>query len=131
MLIELEQKDDIVIVRFQGRIATGADSEYLGTKLEEVRNRRSDKVLADFREVTSIGSTGIGFVVAVYTSVTKMPGGRFVLMGANSRVREVLELTSLSTIIPLADDMKSGLAVLQQPNSAGGAAGLGGAGQRL
>jgi anti-anti-sigma factor len=131
MLIELEQKDDIVIVRFQGRIATGADSEYLGTKLEEVRNRRSDKVLADFREVSSIGSTGIGFVVAVYTSVTKMPGGRFVLMGANSRVREVLELTSLSTIIPLADDMKSGLAVLQQPNSAGGAAGLGGAGQRL
>jgi anti-anti-sigma factor len=131
MLIELEQKDDIVIVRFQGRIATGADSEYLGTKLEEVRNRHSDKVLADFREVSSIGSTGIGFVVAVYTSVMKMPGGRFVLMGANSRVREVLELTSLSTIIPLADDMKSGLAVLQQPNSAGGAAGLGGAGQRL
>jgi anti-anti-sigma factor len=117
MLIELQQKDDIVIVRFQGRIATGADSEYLSTKLEEVRSRRSDKVLADFREVSSIGSTGIGFVVGVYTSVVKIPGGRFVLIGANSRVREVLELTRLSTIIPLADDVNSGLAVLQQPNS--------------
>jgi anti-anti-sigma factor len=117
MLIELQQKDDIVILRFQGRIATGADSEYLGTKLEEVRNRRSDKVLADFREVSSIGSTGIGFVVGVYTSVVKIPGGRFVLIGANSRVREVLELTRLSTIIPLADDVNSGLVVLQQPNS--------------
>jgi len=130
MLIELEQKDDIVILRFQGRIATGADSEYLGAKLEEVRNRPSHKVLADFREVSSIGSTGIGFVVGVYTSVVKIPGGRFVLIGANSRVREVLELTRLSTIIPLADDMKSGLAVLQQPNSAGDVAGLGSAGQR-
>jgi anti-anti-sigma factor len=131
MLIELEQKDDIVILRFHGRIATGADSEYLGAKLDEVRNRRSDKVLADFREVSSIGSTGIGFVVGVYTSVVKIPGGRFVLIGANSRVREVLELTRLSTIIPLAEDMSSGLAVLLQPNSAGGAAGIGGAGQRL
>jgi anti-anti-sigma factor len=131
MLIELQQKDDIVILRFQGRIATGADSEYLGTKLEEVRSRRSDKVLADFREVSSIGSTGIGFVVGVYTSVVKIPGGRFVLMGANPRVREVLELTRLSTIIPLAEDMSAGLAVLQKPNSASDAAGLGSAGQRL
>jgi anti-anti-sigma factor len=122
MLIELQQKDDIFVLRFQGRIATGADLEYLTTKLEEVRNRRSDRVLADFREVSSIGSTGIGFVVGVYTSVVKIPGGRFVLIGANSRVREVLELTRLSTIIPQAEDMSSGLAVLQQPSSEGDAA---------
>jgi len=49
--------------------------------------------------------------------VVKIPGGRFVLIGANSRVREVLELTRLSTIIPLAEDMNAGLAVLQQPKS--------------
>jgi anti-anti-sigma factor len=117
MLIELQEKDDVVVLRFQGRIATGLDLEYLRTKLEEVRNRRSDKVLADFREVSSIGSTGLGFVVGVYTSVVKIPGGRFVLVGANTRVREVLDLTRLSTIIPLAEDMSSGLAVLQQKNS--------------
>lgn len=117
MLIELQEKDDIVVLRFQGRIATGLDLEYLRTKLEEVRNRRSDKVLADFREVSSIGSTGLGFVVGVYTSVVKIPGGRFVLVGANARVREVLDLTRLSTIIPLAEDMSSGHAVLQQKNS--------------
>jgi anti-anti-sigma factor len=117
MLIELQEKDDVVVLRFQGRIATGLDLEYLRTKLEEVRNRRSDKVLADFREVSSIGSTGLGFVVGVYTSVVKIPGGRFVLVGANPRVREVLDLTRLSTIIPLAEDMSSGLAVLQQKNS--------------
>jgi anti-anti-sigma factor len=115
MLIELQQNDDICVLRFQGRIATGADLEYLRTKLEEVRSRRSDKVLADFREVSSIGSTGIGFVVGVYTSVVKLPGGRFVLIGANPRVREVLDLTRLSTIIPLAKDMNAGLALLQKP----------------
>jgi anti-anti-sigma factor len=125
MLIELHQQDDVVVLRFQGRIATGSDLEYLTAKLEEIRNRRSEKVLADFREVSSIGSTGIGFVVGVYTSVVKIPGGRFVLVGANSRVREVLELTRLSTIIPLAEDMSSGLAVLQRPKSASEAVGPG------
>jgi anti-anti-sigma factor len=125
MLIELQQKDEVFILRFQGRIATGADLEYLTTKLEEVRKRRNDKVLADFREVSSIGSTGLGFVVGVYTSVVKIPGGRFVLVGANARVREVLDLTRLSTIIPLAEDMSSGLAVLQQKNSESDAAGPG------
>jgi len=117
MLIELQEKDDVVVLRFQGRITTGLDLEYLMTKLEEVRSRRSDKVLADFREVSSIGSTGLGFVVGVYTSVVKIPDGRFVLVGANARVREVLDLTRLSTIIPLAEDMSSGLAALQRPNS--------------
>jgi anti-anti-sigma factor len=117
MLIELQQNDDVFVLRFQGRIATGADLEYLRTKLEEIRKRRSDKVLADFREVSSIGSTGLGFVVGVYTSVVKVPGGRFVLIGANPRVREVLDLTRLSTIIPLAEDMSAGLAILQQPSS--------------
>src|SRR5258708_36492515 len=125
MLIEWRQKDDLVVLCFQGRSATGLDLEYLRTKLEEVRSRRSDKVLADFREVSSIGSTGLGFVVGVYTSVVKIPDGRFVLVGANARVREVLDLTRLSTIIPLAEDMSSGLAALQRPNSQRDATALG------
>jgi anti-anti-sigma factor len=124
MLIELQQKDDVFILRFQGRIATGADLEYLNAKLDEVRNRRSDKVLADFRDVSSIGSTGIGFVVGVYSSVVKAPGGRFVLVGANARVREVLELTRLSTIIPQAEDMNAGLAMLQKPERDAASPGL-------
>ena len=124
MLIELQQKDDVFILRFQGRIATGADLEYLNAKLDEVRNRRSDKVLADFRDVSSIGSTGIGFVVGVYSSVVKAPGGRFVLVGANARVREVLELTRLSTIIPQAEDMNAGLAMLQKPEQDAASPGL-------
>jgi anti-anti-sigma factor len=115
MLIQFDEQGDVFIMRFQGRIATGDDLEYLTDKLDQVRKRRSEKVLADFRDVISIGSTGIGFVVGVYTSVIKLPNGRFVLIGANPRVREVLDLTRLSSIIPLANDLSSGLAMLQTP----------------
>lgn len=112
MVIELELKDDVCILRNKGRFATGTDAAYLRAKTDEIKKSGRRKVLADFREVPYIDSTGIGFVVGVYTSVTNMPGGRFVLVGPSHRVREVLDLMRLSTVIPMAADETSGLAFL-------------------
>ena len=120
MLIELNQIDDVCIMRFEGRFVTGAEPEFLRAKSEQLKQLGCTKVLADFREVTSVGSTAIGFIVAIYSSVTKNPDGRFVLVGAQPRVREVLDLTRLSTILPMAGDMASGMAALRGTASAHG-----------
>ncbi|HEY2845189.1 MAG TPA: STAS domain-containing protein [Bryobacteraceae bacterium] len=120
MLIELNQIDDVCTVRCKGRIATGSDPDYLRSKLDEVKRLACRKVLVDFRDVVSVGSTGIGFVVAIYSSVTKNPDGRFVVVGAQPRVREVLDLTRLSTILPMAGDISSGMAALRGTASAHG-----------
>jgi anti-anti-sigma factor len=87
--------------------------EYLQNKLDDIKRLACIKVLADFQEVTAIGSMGVAFIVGVYTSVTRKPCGRFVLAGANPAVSHVLELTRLSTIIPQASDLASGLGILQ------------------
>src|SRR4051794_26463829 len=100
MLIELNQIDDVCILRCEGRFTTGSDPEYLRRKGDEINQLNCAKVLVDFREVISVGSTAIGFLVAVYSSVTKGPEGRFVLVGPQPRVREVLDLTRLSSILP-------------------------------
>jgi anti-anti-sigma factor len=113
MMIELHQIDDVCVLRLEGRFTTGCDPEFLRTKAEELKQLMSGKVLVDFREVITIGSTAIGFIVAIYSSVTKNPDGRFVLVGAQPRVREILDLTRLSTILPMAGDMASGMAALR------------------
>ena len=110
MLIEVKQKDEICLVRCAGRLVT-ADHEYLRAKKDEIRGANCKKVLADFSEVPDIGSAGIGFIVSVYTS-TNNSGGRFVLVGIRPRVREVLDITRVSTVIPLAADIASGLVTL-------------------
>ena len=120
MLIELNQIDDVCVLRFEGRFVTGFDPEYLRSKGDELKQFGCEKVLADFREVPAVGSTGIGFLVAIYSSVTKNPDGRFVLVGVQSRVREVLDLTRLSSILPMAGDMASGMAALRGTASAHG-----------
>jgi anti-anti-sigma factor len=113
MVIELEHQDDVCILRLKGRLVTGADPEYLRAKATEIKSQNCKKVLADLRELLAIGSTGLGFLVGIFTSVTRNPGGRFVMVGASRRVRQILDLTRLSTVIPLVADMPSGLAALQ------------------
>lgn len=112
MLINIEHYDCVCILRCKGRFVAGPEMDYMQTKLDEIRKLACTKVLSDFRDVSSVGSMGVTFIVGIYTSVVRKPGGRFVLVGASSQVRHVLDLTRLNTVIPQANDLASGLAVL-------------------
>jgi anti-anti-sigma factor len=122
MLIEIEHADEVCILRLSGHFRSGEDPGYLREKADEIRNHDCKKMLADLSELLSIGSMGMGFVVGVYVYVTKRAGGgRFILVAVNQRVREVLNLTRLNTIIPVAADLTSGLAALhdEEPGALG------------
>jgi len=122
MLIEIEHGDEVCILRLSGHFRSGEDPGYVRDKAAEIRSHDCKKMLADLSDLQSIGSMGMGFVVGVYIYVTKRSGGgRFMLVGANQRVRAVLDLTRLSTIIPLAGDLPSALAALREGPAARGA----------
>jgi anti-anti-sigma factor len=113
ILIEIERLDDVCLARFQGHFRTGDNPEYLTLKMNEVQALNCLKVLADFWDVPSMGSAGVSFLVGLY----RTSGGRFVLVGIQPRVREVLDITHLSNVLPLAADIESGLAVLRGDKS--------------
>lgn len=118
MSIEIEHREDVCILRCKGRLASGPDLQYLQDRLEHIKVVACRRLLADFSDVSSIGSMGVGFLVAVFTSVIRSGGGRFVLVGAQPFVKQVLEITRLDTVIPMAGDMTSGLAALSAVTSA-------------
>jgi anti-anti-sigma factor len=120
MVIEVKQKDEVCLLRCEGRFVAGSDPEYLRIKRDEIKGLNCKKVLADFSGVSDVGSAGIGFIVGVYTS-TRNSGGRFILVGLRPRVREIFDLTRVSTVIPLAADIASGLATLCDESLAAGA----------
>jgi anti-anti-sigma factor len=95
-----------------GRFATGQDSAYLRGKTEEIKSSGCSKVLADFSQVDYIDSTGIGFLIGIYTSVLKNANGHFVLANLNRRVREVLELTRLAQVMAIYPDEASAIRAL-------------------
>ena len=114
MLVDLEYVDDVCVIRLKGRFATGQDKAYLREKTDDIKKSGKVKILADFKEVSYIDSTGIGFLIGIYTSITKSQGGMFVLAGVNHRVKEVLELTRLDTIFPMYPDESAAREALKQ-----------------
>ena len=111
--VDLEQHGEICIARFRGRITAGSDCEDVSAKTERIKELACAKLLVDFSQVHSIGSTGIGFLVGLYISMRKKPEGAFVLTGVNARVRDVLDLTRLSSILPMAANVAVGLEFLK------------------
>src|ERR1700735_3833483 len=118
MLINIEHYDRVCILRCKGRLVAGPELDYMQTKLDDIKKLACTKVLADFRDVSSVGSMGVTFIVGIYTSVVRKPGGRFVLVGTRSQVRHVRELTRLNTVIPQASDVASGLSALEVEGAA-------------
>lgn len=114
MLVEFEYQGDICVLRLHGRFATGQDSAYLRGKSDEVKSSGYSKVFADFSKVDYIDSTGIGFLIGIYTSVIKSVNGRFVLANLNRRVRDVLELTRLANVIPIYPSEQTAIEALRE-----------------
>ncbi|MBV9770994.1 MAG: STAS domain-containing protein [Bryobacterales bacterium] len=113
MLIDIKHHDQVCIVHCEGRLVAGPEIEYMQAKMDDIRRLECSTMLADFQDVTCIGSMGVTFIVDIYTSVVRKPGGRFVLTGALPAVERVLELTGLGNLIPQASDLASGLEFLQ------------------
>lgn len=112
MKVECEHSEGVCVLRLEGRFATGRDTEYLRAKTEELRKAGCRNIIADFSKVAYIDSTGIGFLIAIYTSMLKAGSGHFVLASPNRRVRDVLDLTKLSTILKLYDSEAAAKAAL-------------------
>jgi stage II sporulation protein AA (anti-sigma F factor antagonist) len=114
ILIEIERLRDVCLLRLKGRLQAADHSEYLRVKMDEIRTLGCTKVLADFEDVPAVGSTGLSFIVGLYRAA----GGRFVLSGAQPRVRKVLDVTGLSKVMILAPNVESGLIALYNQASA-------------
>src|SRR5579872_595095 len=124
MVIEFAEEDEICIMRVEGRFVTPTDPDYLRSNMEELKRLNRGSVLLDLTAMPYIGSTGIGFIVGIFSSVT-LNGGQFVLVGLQPRVQELFRLTRLGTIIPMVCDVEAGIAVLRATAPRAGAADAG------
>lgn len=117
--IEIEQRDGICLLRFDGRMVAGLDLDYLREKADEAKRQAAHGLVADLSAVPAIGSTGIGMLVSLYASAKKA-GSRLVVAAPQDRVREVLEFTRVATLIPLLPDVPSAIAACKAGRSAAG-----------
>jgi hypothetical protein len=75
---------------------------YISDKTEEIRSHNCINMVADLRELVSIGSMGMDFLVTIFVaSPRKLVEGALYSQGPTIRVRAVLDQTRICTHYPV------------------------------
>ena len=111
MKIEKRQRDGATILDLQGRITIGEGDVALREAVQAAVGEGATRILLNMGRVRSIDSSGVGELVAAYTTVTNR-GGKLRLFSMPSRVLGVLQITQLVTVLDILEDEDEAVASL-------------------
>ena len=111
MKIEKRQRDGATILDLQGRITIGEGDVALREAVLAAVGEGATSILLNMGRVRAIDSSGVGELVAAYTTVTNR-GGRLRLFSLPSRVLGVLQITQLVTVLDILEDEDEAVASL-------------------
>ena len=103
MRIDVEKKsNNIVMIRPHGKIVSGEKVMSLKEAINKVVEDGFVKVLVDFEDVPFMDSTGLGVLIAAYTTL-KSKNGQMSLIKITPRIKDLLTITKLLTLFECYD----------------------------
>lgn len=99
--VELVEEDNVQFYKVVGEI-DAFTAPILKEQLEQAQNRQGLQVELDLSEVAYIDSTGLGVFVGFYKAL-KENDGYVKIMGVNSRLKRLFEITGLDKIIDIEE----------------------------
>ena len=99
---------DVRIIELTWKITVGAGDVKIRELIGEAIEDGKQDVILDLGGVTAIDSSGIGEMVACYTTVTKR-GGQLKLMHLSPKITDILQVTQLITVFDVFDDEREAL----------------------
>ena len=96
--------DNIVILQPKGKIMGGPDTSLLHDKLHEYIEQNRKQVVIDLSEVDWMNSTGLGILIAGYTTLRNHQG-ELKLANVTEKIRSLLIITKLVTVFDAYDSV--------------------------
>ncbi len=109
MKSEITDQGGIRIIRLSGKITIGTGDVKIRELIDSAIADGQSNILVDLGGVTSIDSSGIGEMVACYTSVTKQDG-QLKLVHLSPKINDIMQVTQLITVFEVYDDEQEALA---------------------
>jgi len=103
LTLKTRQVDDVTVVDVAGRIQLGEASSSLREALRGLVAKGQKKILLNLGQVTYIDSSGIGELVAGFTTVAGN-GGQLKLLNLTKRITDLLQITKLYTVFDVHDN---------------------------
>lgn len=101
--ISTRENGGVIVVDLVGRIALGETSANLHQTLKDLVNNGNRQILLNLADVTTIDSSGLGTLVAGYTSV-ETNDGQLKLANLSDRASELMTITKLYTVFEIFDN---------------------------
>lgn len=96
----------VVILDLEGNIRLGEDSTQFRQFIRQLVQNGEKSVLLNLENITYVDSSGLGEIVAGFTSLEKV-GGTMKLINLNSRISELMMITKLLTVFEVFDSEKA------------------------
>jgi anti-sigma B factor antagonist len=106
--IKERQAGGVTILDLDGEIRIGGGSAELRTAIRELATADRKKILLNLGGVRYIDSTGIGELIASYTTVQR-DGGQLKLLKLTEKVQDLLVITKLLTVFDAYEDESEAL----------------------
>ena len=103
MKFTTRQVDGVTILDLAGRITLGEGSVTLRDAVKDTVAKGAKKILLNLKDVDYIDSSGLGELVAGYTTV-KNQGGELKLLHLTDKVHDLLQITKLYTVFDIHDN---------------------------
>jgi anti-sigma B factor antagonist len=98
----------VAVVDSSGKITLGEGSAILRKMIRELVEKGYRKILLDLADVDYIDSSGIGEMVAAFTTV-RSAQGELKLLHLTRRVHDILQITRLYTVFDVQSDEASAM----------------------
>jgi len=97
--------DSVTLLGLKGTIVAGNDSEALHSLVGEFLAAGETRIILDLAQVNFIDSTGIGALIRVHSAAMRK-GASVKLLHLTKRVYDVLQITRLSSVFEIFDDLE-------------------------
>jgi anti-sigma B factor antagonist len=108
------QKDDVTIVEVSGKLIRRGSCASLREMICDLAQNGRKRILLYLAGVTHIDSSGMGELVAAYTTLADA-GGQMKFLSVGLRMRHLLRITSLDTVFEIYDDETAALRSFSSP----------------
>jgi anti-sigma B factor antagonist len=108
MALQMVEKEieGVTVLKLWGNIGLGEDSRRLREKMNEILAANKKRVVLDLGDVRYIDSSGLGTLVAVYTSAASR-GTTVKLASLTKMIRTQLQITKLVTVFEVHDNAEA------------------------
>ena len=97
--------DGVLVLDARGRITLGAETETLRSKVGQLVLDGRKRIVLNLGDVDYIDSAGLGTLVSSAASARRA-GGELKLVNLTKRVRDLMQITRLSTLFEVFDSVE-------------------------